>query len=86
MVELSCNKKSYLRGGIYDQPDESGRKNIVVTGAASGIGKAMAKRLRELGAFLILIDNNGEKLNAVKNDISDNVKCICCDLTDFDTV
>ncbi|MBR1508305.1 MAG: SDR family oxidoreductase [Eubacterium sp.] len=61
-------------------------KNIIVTGAASGIGKAAAKRLHELGAFLILIDNNGEKLNTVKKDISDNVKCICCDLTDFDTV
>ncbi|HUV84678.1 MAG TPA: SDR family oxidoreductase [Methanosarcinales archaeon] len=46
-------------------------KRIVVTGAASGIGKATADLLSELGASVISID---------KNDMSSDGKTIICDL------
>lgn len=37
-------------------------RRILITGAASGIGKAMALRLGASGAGLILVDRNGEQL------------------------
>src|SRR5262245_32085938 len=39
-------------------------KTIVVTGAAQGIGQAIANLAIALGALVIGIDLNGEKLNA----------------------
>lgn len=48
-------------------------KNAVVTGASSGIGKAIAKAYISAGAKVIAIGRNAEKLNSVKEEIgSDN--------------
>ena len=40
-----------------------------ITGAAVGIGKAVALRLAEEGASLVLIDINEEKLNVLTDEI-----------------
>lgn len=43
-------------------------RNVVVTGAAQGIGKAVADLLYALGADLTLMDMNGEALDAAAAD------------------
>lgn len=62
------------------------RKNIIVTGAASGIGRCTAKLLSELGADLLLLDVNEERLTEVKTEIGKSAVAKVCDLTDFDSL
>ncbi len=35
-------------------------KRVIITGAGSGIGKAIAKKFAEAGAFIAVCDINGE--------------------------
>ena len=45
-------------------------KSIVITGAASGIGRAMARRFRSEGAGkLVIADLNAEGLQAVADEV-----------------
>jgi NAD(P)-dependent dehydrogenase (short-subunit alcohol dehydrogenase family) len=39
-------------------------KVVVVTGAASGLGLGIASRLSQFGAFVVAIDNDGQRLEA----------------------
>ena len=48
-------------------------KTILVTGASSGIGKAIAKKLVQCGANVILTGRNSEKLQLVVDEIGTNV-------------
>ena len=57
-------------------------KRILVTGAASGIGKSTALLLSELGANLILADINMEGLNELRPNIKDTDYLIQVDLSD----
>jgi NAD(P)-dependent dehydrogenase (short-subunit alcohol dehydrogenase family) len=50
-------------GSVLPVPDLSGRK-AVVTGAAHGIGLAIALRLRSVGATVIAVDNDEAALRA----------------------
>ena len=45
---------------------------VIVTGAASGIGKAIAEAYAKEGAKLALADLNREGLNALKTELKDN--------------
>jgi len=55
----------------------------VVTGAASGIGRATALRLAEEGAAVALVDRNGEGVQAVAREIGGaRVAAYTCDIAD----
>jgi len=59
-------------------------KVAVVTGAASGIGLATAKRLAEMGAIIALLDINepgGEEAARKIEDSGGNAKFYTCDVT-----
>ncbi|MCO6049203.1 SDR family oxidoreductase [Mesorhizobium sp. RP14(2022)] len=57
-------------------------KVVAITGAASGIGLACAKREAEAGARVVLVDFNDEKLDAAVHEIGDNAIPLKINLTD----
>lgn len=60
-------------------------KTILITGAASGIGKATALQCAEMGAIVILVDLNEQGLNETKALISSkDVECRALDMTNVD--
>ena len=61
-------------------------KNILVTGAASGIGKATSLLLSHLGADLVLIDKNETGLNSTISQCTTRATGLVVDLTDEERV
>lgn len=60
-------------------------KVALVTGAAVGIGRATAILLAQNGASLVLVDINGEKLEALKAELAeygDKMLTFVCDVSD----
>lgn len=58
-------------------------KVVVVTGAASGIGKATVERFLQLGAVVVALDIRDSIHTVFK---SDAVLPVCCDITDCESV
>ena len=59
-------------------------KLVVITGAASGIGAALAHQFAAEGARLCLTDNDQQRLTSIENEISSNVvKTYCFDVGDY---
>ena len=58
----------------------------MVVGASSGIGRATAVLLSKLGAELLLVSRNVEKLERLKSeiDVEGKHRCMPFDVTDFD--
>ena len=54
----------------------------IVTGAASGLGHATAKRLAEQGARLVLLDLNAERVGAVKGQLAGDHVIAVADIRD----
>ena len=75
--EVSCNAK-YKNMAFSN-------KVIWITGASSGIGKALAIELSKQNAKLILSSRKKETLELVKNECKnpDNIKIITLDLEDY---
>lgn len=62
-------------------------KTILITGASSGIGKAMAIACAQAGAKCIISGRNIERLNATLNDmVGDDHQAIAADLTIEDDI
>ena len=63
-------------------------KTAVVTGAARGLGKAIAQRFLEEGAQVIITDINAESLGKAVSDLKayGEVSAVVMDVTDFDSV
>lgn len=63
------------------------QKTAIVTGAARGIGKAIAKRLVEDGFFVAAVYNSSEKLaKELESELYSNVKAYKCDVSDSESV
>lgn len=63
------------------------QKTAIVTGAARGIGKAIAKRLVKDGFFVAAVYNSSEKLvKELESELYPNVKAYKCDVSDSESV
>ncbi len=60
-------------------------KTAIVTGGSSGIGRAVALKLAEGGAKVIIVSRHANALQAVC-DKSDNISYVAADLTDTEDV
>lgn len=60
------------------------KKCVIVTGAASGIGRETANVLHELGAKLLLLDLNAGGLKEIKGKLGNGVVYRAVDLAEFD--
>ncbi|MEI8067532.1 MAG: SDR family oxidoreductase [Candidatus Shapirobacteria bacterium] len=64
-------------------------KNIVITGASQGLGKALAIKLGSMGGRIALVARHEELLNEVKKEINNGggeAEVFVCDITEFDQV
>ncbi len=57
-------------------------KSAIVTGAAQGIGKAIASRLAQDGARVVIADINGEGAKAAASEIGHGAVGVACDVSD----
>ncbi len=62
-------------------------KTVIITGASSGIGAATAKRFISMGAKVILVARNKEKMEKIFGDYDSSKYCIYpFDLNDLDRI
>ena len=61
-------------------------KTALVTGASGGIGKAIATRLHQQGAYVVLHGTREEKLINLANQLGPNSSYIKADLSDLEAV
>ncbi|WP_322763513.1 SDR family oxidoreductase [Staphylococcus epidermidis] len=56
-------------------------KVAVVTGASSGIGEAIAKKLSQQGASIVLVGRNEQRLNEIAQQLNNPAKVVTADVT-----
>ena len=61
-------------------------KTAIVTGGASGIGRAISQRLAEEGCKVGIFDINGDGAVAAASEIGENAFGQACDITDYAAV
>ena len=65
-------------------------KNILITGASSGIGKSLSLNLSKFGANVIMLSKNEKALDSVYDEIKEKYNTepmiIKCDLTDLNEI
>ena len=65
---------------------ENGYKTVLVTGASSGIGRAIAKQLATDGYKLVLMARRKERLQELAGKLKSPCHVLTCDLRDTDAV
>ena len=61
-------------------------KVVLLTGATGGIGKSIAKRMKEKGAKIILSGTRQNILNELTEELGDDTKAITTDLTSKESI
>jgi NADP-dependent 3-hydroxy acid dehydrogenase YdfG len=61
-------------------------KNIIITGASSGIGESTARLLYAKGYTLGLLARSADKLKTLSQELGTNAIVLPCDVTDYDAV
>jgi 2-dehydro-3-deoxy-L-rhamnonate dehydrogenase (NAD+) len=61
-------------------------QQAIVTGGASGIGLAIAKKLHDLGVKVVLCDYDSKKLESVREVVGKRAATLCLDVTDLKAV
>ncbi len=61
-------------------------KIAIITGAARGIGFAIAKKFVEEGATVVIVDVNEETLKASAGELGENAYGHVCDISDVDQI
>ncbi len=61
---------------------ESRCKNALLTGAAGGMGRAIARALLDSGRRVILVDRDKTSLEALQSELGSNTCAVCLDITD----
>ena len=64
---------------------------VLITGAAAGLGRELARQLAALGCRLLLLDVDGAALEAVREELASvdgapELRAYTCDITDLDEV
>ncbi len=90
-VVLSFTNLGYwLRKPGFEELPALDGQTVVVTGATSGLGKAAAARLVQLGARVWLVGRNEEKAERVRAELGSDARGEAvvgiCDLSDLDSV
>jgi 3-hydroxy acid dehydrogenase/malonic semialdehyde reductase len=60
--------------------------NAVLTGAAGGMGRAIARALLESGRRVVLVDRDEASLKALASELGEDTCSACLDITDFPLV
>jgi NAD(P)-dependent dehydrogenase (short-subunit alcohol dehydrogenase family) len=66
--------------------DSIAGKVAVVTGAASGIGAAVARRLHMTGAAVVVVDADAEAAHALAGELGEGALAVCADVSVEDDV
>jgi 3-oxoacyl-[acyl-carrier protein] reductase len=61
-------------------------QQAIVTGGASGIGLAIAKKLRQLAVKVVICDVDTKKLETACASVGENCRTLCVDVTDSKAV
>ena len=59
-------------------------KVILITGAASGIGAAIAQRCRAEGGKIVCADHNAQAVRTLAAELGEDACAVECDVTDID--
>ena len=61
-------------------------KIAFVTGATKGIGRSTAIAMHQVGASIVAIGRNVKELNSLKKKLKIRIKCIECDVNDYEKI
>jgi meso-butanediol dehydrogenase/(S,S)-butanediol dehydrogenase/diacetyl reductase len=61
-------------------------KIIVITGAGSGLGRALARRFGRDGETVVLLARSADKIEAIAREVGERAMAVQCDVTSPDSV